>query len=77
MNVDKFIENIKNKEINTYFQKNLLAVNPFKSHKIENIEVICGFSNFPEGKFINRNWYSLFRKTNEGGVNINNVMVNK
>ena len=36
MNVDKFIENIKNKEINTYFQKNLLAVNPFKSHKIEN-----------------------------------------
>ena len=30
--VDKFIENIKNKEINTYFQKNLLAVNPFKSH---------------------------------------------
>ena len=59
----------------TGFMFHSLSMHLAKSHKIENIEVICGFPNFPEGKFINRNWYSLFRKKNEEGVNINNVMV--
>lgn len=59
----------------TGFMFHSLSMHLAKSHKIENIEVICGFPNFPEGKFINRNWYSLFRIKNEEGVNINNVIV--
>ena len=36
MDVEKYIENIKNSTLNQYFQSNLLAVNPFQNHKIEN-----------------------------------------
>jgi len=36
MDVEKYIENIKNNTLNQYFQNNLLAVNPFQNHKIEN-----------------------------------------
>jgi len=36
MNVEKIIENIKDRNLSSYFQNNLLAVNPFQNHKIEN-----------------------------------------
>ncbi|MDC0861129.1 SufD family Fe-S cluster assembly protein [Alphaproteobacteria bacterium] len=36
MDVEKYIQNIKNSKLNQYFQSNLLAVNPFQNHKIEN-----------------------------------------
>ena len=36
MDVEKYIENINNSKLNQYFQSNLLAVNPFQNHKIEN-----------------------------------------
>ena len=36
MDVEKYIQNIKNSKLNQYFQSNLLDVNPFQNHKIEN-----------------------------------------
>lgn len=46
-----------------------------KSDKVERVDVVCGFANFPEGKFVDRKWYSLFRKRNLDGVNVYNVIV--
>jgi glycosyltransferase involved in cell wall biosynthesis len=46
-----------------------------KSDKIEQVDVVCGFANFPKGKFIDRKWYSLFKKSRQDGVNIHNVIV--
>jgi len=46
-----------------------------KSDKFERVDVVCGFANFPKGKFIDRKWYSLFKKSSNDGVNIHNVMV--
>ena len=36
MDVEKYIQNIKNSKLNQYFQSNLLELNPFQNHKIEN-----------------------------------------
>ncbi|MBA6364327.1 glycosyltransferase family 4 protein [Colwellia sp. BRX8-4] len=46
-----------------------------KGEKIEKVDVICGFANFPSGKFIDRKWYSLFKRSRQDGVNIHNVIV--
>ena len=45
------------------------------SKKNQNVEVVCGYPNFPHGKFVDRKWYSFFRKFVEDGVNVNNVFV--
>jgi glycosyltransferase involved in cell wall biosynthesis len=59
----------------TGFMFHSLSIHLAKSIKIENVEVVCGFPNFPHGKFINRKWYALFSKKIEKNVNIYNVMV--
>lgn len=46
-----------------------------KSDKVERVEVVCGFTNFPGGKFLDRKWYSLFRKNSLEGVDVHNVIV--
>lgn len=46
-----------------------------KSDRVDQVDVVCGFANFPKGKFIDRKWYSLFRKSRLDGINVHNVMV--
>jgi glycosyltransferase involved in cell wall biosynthesis len=46
-----------------------------KSESVDQVDVICGFANFPKGKFIDRKWYSLFKTSRQDGVNIHNVIV--
>lgn len=46
-----------------------------KQDRIKQIDVISGFANFPQGKFINRDWLSFFRTTKKNGINHHNVFV--
>ena len=46
-----------------------------KSKSVESVDVVCGFPNFPQGKFLDRAWHSCFRKTRREGVNVHNVIV--
>ena len=46
-----------------------------KQDRIKQIDVISGFANFPQGKFINRDWLSFFRTTKKNGIIHHNVFV--
>jgi len=59
----------------TGFMFNSFSIHLAKSKRVSHVEVICGFSNFPEGKFNDRKWYSFFRTRNKSGVKISNVFV--
>ncbi len=72
MDVEKYIENIKNSKLNQYFQSNLLAVNPFQNHKIENYKY-AQLSKIDYNKIhknihsvdldIKDNFYDIFQKS--------------
>lgn len=57
------------------FMFNSLAKFLAKSDNVERVDVVCGFTNFPSGKFIDRKWYSLFKQSRQDGVNVHNVIV--
>lgn len=57
------------------FMFSSLAKSLGESDKVDNVDVICGYPNFPKGQFIDRKWYSLFRSRNEELVSIHNVIV--
>lgn len=59
----------------TGFMFQSLSAHLAQSHKISSIDVICGFANFPEGRFRNKKWYSIFDKKSDAGVNLHNVIV--
>lgn len=46
-----------------------------KQDEIEVVDVLCGFPNFPEGKFLDGSWKSLFNTKIVNGVRINYVFV--
>lgn len=57
------------------FMFHSLAKHLSNSPDIEEVDVICGFANFPSGKFIDRKWYAIFSSKKEGKVNVHNVIV--
>ena len=47
----------------------------FLAKNKQDVGVICGYPNFPQGKFIDKKWYEFFRSKKLNGVDIHNVYV--
>tara|TARA_B100000900_G_C20598400_1_gene724407 strand:- start:1444 stop:2655 length:1212 start_codon:yes stop_codon:yes gene_type:complete len=41
----------------------------------DDVQVLCGFANFPQGKFYSKKWYQLFKRIDDKGVKVLNVFV--
>ena len=57
------------------FMINALATHLSVSDKCERVDVICGFPNFPSGKFLDKKWLSIFHSYKLNKLNIHNVIV--
>ena len=46
-----------------------------ESPSVERVDVVCGFANFPQGRFVDRKWYSFFKRSSENGFFKHDVIV--
>ena len=59
----------------TGFMIKSLAKYLSQKNEVDSIDVICGFPNFPSGKFIDRKWYQIFRVSSFKKFKLINVLV--